>query len=205
MGNYDDDDAVPLSNGYLSGFAPKGYKNMDSALQLQQKVGTPGATAVMQTQEAIQRKLDRINLHKRQHIPKNKPPLPGKTGYKYMGELGPKLNIREGVIPTMVHHMDQMAANMHAVANHLHRINTGNLHGYGPVPLNKQERKVLHPTLKAYSNGAKLPKQRFTSTYGIPGLEARWQQSRKAAKVEMSDVYTKKFGDADEVDLSRRR
>ncbi len=46
---------------------------------------------------------------------------------------------------------------MHAVANHLHRINTGNVHGFGPVPLNKKERNILKHTLKAYMNGTPIP------------------------------------------------
>merc|ERR1712157_490854 len=82
---------------------------------------------------------------------------PGQFGYKYLGPFGPRLGRREGLIPTMMRHMDQMAANMHAVANHLHRINSGNVHGFGPVPLNQKERTLLKPTLKSYMNGTPLP------------------------------------------------
>eukprot|EP01084_Bolivina_argentea_P310565 537440_1 len=37
--------------------------------------------------------------------------------------------------------------------------NTGNVHGhgFGPVPLNKTERNLLKPTLKAYMNGTPIP------------------------------------------------
>eukprot|EP01083_Nonionella_stella_P040311 109477_1 len=131
---------------------------MDSTLQLQQEAATPGSLAVMQSQQAIQKQLKKINNQEKSILKKKgEYGKPGKMGYKYLGPFGPRLGKREGLIATMMRHMDQMAANMHAVANHLHRINTGNVHGFGPIPLNRKERKALGPTLKAYMKGTVLP------------------------------------------------
>eukprot|EP01083_Nonionella_stella_P283176 963720_1 len=143
-----------LNNYYYNNYDY--YGPLDGINQLQQEAGTPGSLAVMQSQQAIAQQLAKINAQS-QKLKKGSLGKPGKSGYKYLGPFGPRLGKREGIIPTMMKHMDQMAANMHAVANHLHRINTGNVHGFGPIPLNNRERKVLNPTLKAYMNGAPIP------------------------------------------------
>eukprot|EP01084_Bolivina_argentea_P276049 470909_1 len=56
-----------------------------------------------------QQQLATINAQTK-NLQKNKLGTPGKMGYKYLGPFGPRLGKREGIIPTMMKHMDQMAA-----------------------------------------------------------------------------------------------